>query len=172
VSTSNVRSIECLASFKTGLVKLASDWDSATQEIRAATHRINNYFQDERPAYWRQETQLAERRLSEARDVLSRLTAEIRPGDAAPATEAKQRVAKAKRRLQLCQEKERVAKAWAIKISQHCDELLGPLADMTEHCQTLLPEAARELGAIVDKLLAYAELSLSEMPPAADRDST
>ena len=172
VSTSNVRDIECLASFKIGLVKLAADWDNTTQEIRTSIHRVNTYFHDDRPAYWRRETRLAERHLSEATDVLSRLTAEFRPGQAAPATEAKQRVAKAKLRLQLCQEKERLCKKWLIAMAQQCDDLLGPLADMSEHCQTMLPEAARELGGLVDKLRAYAELTPADAPPNSDSAST
>ncbi len=172
MSTSNVRDIECLATFKTDLVKLAASWDNTTQEIRTALHRINAYFHDDRPAYWRRETQLAERHLSEANDVLSRLTAEIRPGQAAPATEAKQRVAKAKLRLQLCQEKERLCKKWLIEMAQQCDDVLGPLADMSEHCQTILPDAARELGGLVDKLRAYAELASPDTPTTPDRAST
>ncbi len=172
MSTSNVRDIECLDSFKTGLIRLAADWDSATQEIRMSVHRIEEYFKQERPAYWRRQTQLAERYLTEAKDNLSRKRAATRPGDSAPATEAAQRVIRAERRLRVCQEKERVAKAWSIEMSQQCEELLGPLADMSEHCQTLLPEAARELGGLVEKLRLYAELgnaSSGSRPDSTDQ---
>ncbi len=158
MSTSNVRDIECLAKFRLGIVNLAADWNNVVQDVRAAVHRIDEHFRSERPAYWRHQTELAERSLTEAKDNLSRLRAEIRPGDAPPATEATQRVNKIERRLRLCQEKQRLAKAWSIEMSQQCDQLLGPLADMTDQCQTRLPEAARELGEIVDKLRQYAEL--------------
>ncbi len=157
MSTSNVRDIECLAEFRLALINLASNWNNSAQEIRTAVHRIDAYFQSERPAYWRHQTQLAERALSEAKDNLSRLRSQIRPGQAPPATEAAQRVIVLERRLRMCQEKERLAKTWSIEMSQQCDQLLGPLADVTEHCQTHIPEAARELGVLVDRLRAYAE---------------
>jgi hypothetical protein len=34
---------------------------------------------------------------------------------------------------------------------------LGPLADVLEHCEVLLPTAATELASLIEQLRAYAE---------------
>lgn len=157
MSTSNVRNIESLEAFHAGLVTLSGDWGKTLQEVRMMVHRAESYFAQDRPAYWRRQTQLAERELTEAKDNLSQKRAAIRPGDRPPATEAAKRVNLAEQRLRDCQAKQRAAKTWSIEISQQCDELLGPLADVVEHCEVLLPAAADELRSLIEHLRIYAE---------------
>ena len=138
-------------------MRLAGDWDATLQEIRMTVQRAETYFAQDRPAYWRRQTQLAERELNEAKDNLAQKRAAVRPGDRPPATEAAKRVKQAEHRLQQCRTKQRASKAWAIEISQQCDGLLGPLADVVEHCEVLLPSAADELRRLIDQLRLYAE---------------
>ncbi len=157
MSTSNVRNIESLEAFHAGLLRLAGNWDKTLQEIRMMVQRAETYFSQDRPAYWRRQTQLAERELNEAKDNLAQKRAAVRPGDRSPATEAAKRVKKAEDRLRECQAKQRDAKAWSIEMSQQCDALLGPLADVVEHCEVLLPAAADELRVLIDQLRLYAE---------------
>lgn len=157
MSTSNVRNIESLEAFHSGLTRLAGDWEKTLQEVRMLVQRADTYFSQDRPAYWRQQTRLAERELNEAKDNLSQKRAAIRPGDRPPATEAVQRVRLAEQRVTECRQKQRKAKSWSIEISQQCDELLGPLADVVQHCEVLLPAAAVELRGLIDQLRLYAE---------------
>ena len=157
MSTSNVRNIESLESFHGGLTRLASDWEKTLQEVRMLVQRADTYFSQDRPAYWRQQTREAERELNEAKDNLAQKRAAIRPGDRPPATEAVKRVRLAEQRVAECHLKQRKSKAWAIEMSQQCDELLGPLADVVEHCELLLPAAAVELRGLIDHLRLYAE---------------
>ncbi len=157
MSTSNVRNIESLDSFHEALVRLAGDWDKATQEIRMMVHRADEYFGADRPAYWRSQSLLAQRELTEAKDGLAQKRSAGRPGDRPPATEAAQRVRVAGRRLQECEEKQREAKRWALEMSKQCESVLGPLADVSEHCESLLPRAATELRTIIDQLRLYTE---------------
>lgn len=157
MSTSNVRSIESLAAFRSGMLKLSGNWDKTLQELRVSIERVDQYFSDERPRYWRRQVQLAERELTESKDNLSQKQASVRSSDKVSATEAVQRVNKAKRRLDDCRNKQRKAKAIALEMSQQCDSLLGPLADVAEHCEVVLPKAAHELQKLVDHLRSYAE---------------
>ena len=124
--------------------------------------RAEVYFAQDRPRYWRRQTQLAERELTEARDNLAQKRAAIRPGDRPAATEAAKRVRTCEARLRDCQEKQRLAKAMAIEISQQCDEVLGPLADVVEHCEVLLPTAADELRTLIEHLRTYADQKQSD----------
>lgn len=158
MSTSDVRSIESLVAFHSGLVKLGNNWDKVVQELRMTIHRADQYFSQTQPAYWRRQIQLAERELTEARDSLSQKLASTRPSDRPAATEAKKRVAMAERRLRLCQEKQRQARAIAIEISQQCDKVLGPLSDVGEQCEVYLPQAAAQLQTLIGQLKEYAEM--------------
>lgn len=138
-------------------MKLSSQWGKTLQEVRVTIHRADEYFTQDMPGYWQRQTQLAERELSEAKDQLAQKQAATRPGDRAPATEAAKRVNTAQARLRECESKSRLAKSWALEIAQRCDELLGPMADVVEHCEVLLPTAADELRRLIDQLRLYAE---------------
>ena len=119
---------------------------------RAASH-----FSEDRPRYWKQQTQLAERALNEAKESLAQKRAATRPGDRPTATEALSKVHQMELRLQHCELKRKQAKAWSIEISHQCDQLLGPLADVAEHCEFLLPAAANELRQMITELEKYTE---------------
>ena len=164
MSSSNVRSIDSLAAFHGGLTKLSTDWDNVLQELRLHIQRIDSHFTQQRPAYWRHQVRVAQRELGEAREALSQKRAAVRPGDRPPATEAGKRVAVAQRRLRYCQQKEKISHGVATRIAQQCDAILGPLAEVTEHCEVGLPRAATELATLIQQLRAYTDQSA---PPAA-----
>ena len=119
--------------------------------------RAETYFAHDRPAYWRHQKKLAERELTEAKDRLAEKRSAIRPGDRPAATEETKRVSQAEQRLRECDAKLRETRAWALEMSRQCDGLLGPLADVLEHCEVLLPTAASELRTMIEQLRAYAE---------------
>lgn len=154
---SDVRNIESLEAFRDGLVRLASEWQATVEEVRMLVQRAEEYFATDRPAYWRRQYQLAERDLNEARDNLAQKKAAIRPGDRPPATEAAKRVQVTEQRLRECQKKQKECSAWSREISRQCDALLGPMADVMQHCEVILPTAARELQSLIDQLHLYAE---------------
>ncbi|MDA9857758.1 hypothetical protein N9D23_06535 [Rubripirellula sp.] len=157
MSTSNVRNIESLEVFHAGLLRLSGQWSKTLQEVRMTIQRADAYFTQDLPGYWRRQRQIAERELNEAKDRLAEKQAAVRPGDRMSATEATKRVHSATTRLQECEAKCRQAKAWALEISQRCDQLLGPLVDVVEHCEVLLPTAADELRTLIEQLRLYAD---------------
>ena len=119
--------------------------------------RAETHFSEDRPRYWKHQTQLAERALNEAKDNLAQKRAATRPADRPAATEASRQVQKMERRLRDGELKQKQAKAWSIEISHQCDQLLGPLADVVEHCELLLPAAANELRQMITELEKYTE---------------
>jgi len=119
--------------------------------------RAETHFSEDRPRYWKHQTQLAERALNEAKDNLAQKRAATRPADRPAATEASRQVQQMERRLRDCELKQKQAKAWSIEISHQCDQLLGPLADVVEHCELLLPAAANELRQMITELEKYTE---------------
>lgn len=165
MSTSDVRNIESLERLRAGILKLSDDWEKVLQEIRLSVHRADDYFSNRVPSYWRGQTQIAERELTEAKDYLSQKLASARASDRPSAIEAKKRVARAKARLDLCREKIQTARTIAVEIKQQCDEMLAPLADMGDHCDTILPGAAQQLNALLNTLHKYLDSSGLNPPP-------
>jgi hypothetical protein len=170
MSTSDVRNIDSLQRLRTGIVGMADSWDKILQEIRISIHRADQYFGDEVPRYWRHQTEMAERELNEAQDSLQQKQSAARAGDRVSALEAQKRVSRAKERLGVCRQRQRTAKSLAIEIRHQCDEMLGPLADLTEHSENLLPAAANKLGILLDSLRRYADSS--GLAPASESEPT
>ncbi|WP_442506676.1 hypothetical protein SH528x_005533 [Novipirellula sp. SH528] len=164
MSTSNVRNIDSLATMHAGILRLSDDWNKTIQEMRAMVQHAEEYFSQTQPRYWRHQLQLAEREINEAKDDLARKRASLRPEDRPAASEAVARVQKAERRLRFCEDKRRQLRSWAIEVSKVCDDLRGPLADVNEHCETILPQAARELATLIDQLRVYAEQARQRDP--------
>jgi len=158
MSTSDVRSIDSLVRLRHILLTLSSDWGDAVHQIRVAAQRIEERFAIVLPAYWKQQFTLAERGLNESLDHLSRLQS-TSAGVSPAATEARMRVASARRRLSLCQEKEKRARHFAVVVHLACAELNGPSAEVLMHAETNLPGAAAELASLIDHLSRYAEIT-------------
>ena len=120
--------------------------------------RAETYFAQDRPAYWRRQTQVGRARADrgegparlKAIDCSSRRSSSGDRGG--QASQRRRATASAVRG-----EATRDCEAWALEVSQQCDGLLGPLADVVEHCEVLLPTAANELRAMIEQLRAYAE---------------
>lgn len=162
MSTSDVRNVESLRRLRVGVLGLAGDWEKTLQEIRLSVQRAEQHFGELMPQYWRRQSELAERELTEARDDLQRKQSAARAVDRPSALEAQKRVARAKARLELCRDRSRVAKSIAVEVRHQCDEILGPLADMTDQCDRLLPAAADKLKALLDALDQYTEMNPEE----------
>ena len=161
---SDVRDIESLEALRIGLLQLGSEWNTVIQSIRITVHRAEEYFASDRTGYWRRQIQSAERELTEARDNLSQKRSAVRVSDRPAATEAAQRVHRAEARLRTCQAKHSQSRSIAMQMSRRCDELLGPLADVSDHCESLLPVAAQELKGLIGHLRRYAEKGNDDAP--------
>lgn len=173
MSTSDVRNIESLELLRSGILNLGDNWEKTLQEIRLAVHRADQYYSDTVPRYWRRQVELAEREMTQALDQLQQKQSAARASDRVSALEAQKRVATAKARLKLCREKQATAKRLKIEIGRLCDQMLGPLADMTEHSDNLLPAAASDLGHLLARLHEYTDASqLSSLPDAPLPDTS
>lgn len=167
MATSDVRSIESLRWFRTAIGELEHNWDVSLQQIRSSMHRIQEHFSSTMPGYWKQRTRIAEQQLTEAMDNLTRQQGNSGEGRAPAISEAKQRVQKARRRLELCEAKQRKAANIAIHIERACQELLGPVAEVTGHVNTTLPNAALHLATLIGHLERYAEANAPAREPSA-----
>ena len=157
MSQSNVKDIESLEALRVALQKLGKEWEPVVQSIHTTLHRAEEYFGSDRVGYWRRQMTRAERELNEAKDALSQKRSAARASDRPAATEAAQRVGLAESRLRQCQDKHHQARAIALVMSRHRERLLGPLADVSDQCESRLPAAAEELKGLIEHLRRYAE---------------
>jgi hypothetical protein len=164
MSTSDVRSIDSLGQLRQTLLSLSSDWVDCLHQIKYAARRIEERFSMEIPGHWKHQVELAERSLTESLDNLSRYqtaTSGVSAGD----SEARLRVSKARRRLAFCQDKQRRARQLALTVQRACQDLAGPVAEVTMHSDVSLPAAAAELARMIDHLSRYAEIRSEPLPP-------
>jgi len=162
MNKSHVISIESLEDLNQAILRFMEDLRQTLEELKAARHRADEAFSQQYPAYWRKETRLAERQLNEAKDQLSAKTSTARPDDQPAASEEKKRLRRAETRLRICNEKLRRSKEWSLKISRECDQLLGPLTDVLDQCDSVLPVAATELRALIGHLKDYTDQNASD----------
>jgi hypothetical protein len=80
---------------------------------------------------------------------------------------------RAKRRLQLCEEKVKAVKRWIITVRQELDDFDGEMAKMTNWLETDLPRAAAMLERMLRALDKYAGdyQSLGENSPSTASDA-
>ncbi len=71
--SSDVRSIDALRDLQASLLALSERWDGSLQQIKFTMHRVEEHFKHKMPTYWTQQLRLAEQKLTEAQDNLSRL---------------------------------------------------------------------------------------------------
>jgi len=161
METSDVQSIDSIRSLRGAVLELGHDWDMAVQEIQFSTHRIKEHFTATLPAYWKSQTRAAEQSLAEAKNNLSRQAGVSSDGNSPATSEARQRVQLAKRRLALCEDKQRAALKIALQLEQACQELAGPIAEVLGHSSTTLPGAAGFLETLIGHLDQYAESAVA-----------
>jgi len=155
MDTSDVRSIDSLRDLKASLVLFASDSDNSVQQIRSSLHRVAEHFSVTMPAYWKQQTRIAEQKLSESLDNLSNQRGSSSQSASPSASDAKQRVDLATRRLKLCEEKQRLAHTVAIQFGHIQHTLAGPIAEVAAQATDILPAAAIHLATLIDHLDQY-----------------
>lgn len=157
MSSSNVTNIDSLEDLHRAILQFTDEVRQIAEDIKANTHRTEDAFSHGYPAYWKRQISLAEQRLDEAKDQLAAKTSSPRPQDTPAATEERKRVRDAQARLRCCQEKHQRARQWSLKISRDCDQLLSPLSEILDQCDSVLPPAASELRKLINHLRAYAD---------------
>ncbi|QDS92845.1 hypothetical protein FF011L_15940 [Roseimaritima multifibrata] len=162
---SNVRDLEVLQRLDGGLLKWAHAMDVSVQEIRHALQHAQEWITSDQPAYWKQQTTLAERDLNAALDDLQQKQSTTRPGDRAPATEAKKRVATAKNRMAFCREKQLRCRHHRLQIESALNAATGPIGNMQQTLDTGIPRARSDLQQMLSVLQQYSQTKLPPVDP-------
>ena len=169
--SAEVRRVETIKRFRDHLVRYDQDLGQTLDAITASLHRLQTWIDQELPAYWNQQTRLAERALAEAEERLSQLTASVRPGDRPSATEAKQAVHQCRTRLRLCQDRQTKCRQIRLTLGCEMEKARGPLANVRQLAETDLPAAAGHLQTLLEQLHRYLENTVQSPPPPRAGDS-
>ncbi len=106
MSEANVTQVAALADFRAALAEFNSEVRRALTDIQLEVRRAMEWIHVDRPAYWRLEARRSGEALAHAKDELAHSRTYKKVGDYIPACiEEKKAVDKAKRRLQLAEEK-------------------------------------------------------------------
>jgi len=158
-----VTSIDALRELAAALRSFSEEGTSALWDLDVEVNRAVQWVQQDQKEYWRDRARRGWDEVAEARNDLERCLI-IHAGEERPACH-EERVAleRAKRRLQVAQEKVEAVRHWSRVLDHELNELRGGIAPLSEWLEI---DAARAL-ALLDRMAGALELYVTP-PPAAE----
>ena len=158
MSNARVQSIQAVADFHEYLQNFRRCLKKELESLESELGSISGWILEGACEYWNRERQMAQRNLNEFQQQLSRCLSSVRADEQRPCTEEKKRVARARQRLALCEEKVRMAHSavgqWETRRQR--------VRTRVEHCRDLvdsdLSVAGTRLLRHLEALEAYANL--------------
>src|SRR6266478_4642434 len=109
--TANITSLDALRSFRAALLKFAAQIEAALVALELEGRRPVEWVED-RSRYWPQQARLASDVVAEAKQALERCQIRVASEDVKYCYDERKALEKAKRRLQLCEEKVQAVRRW------------------------------------------------------------
>ncbi len=171
MSSARVQSIEAVQGFAEHLqsfrLSLAKELEALQLELR----RVSHWIQDEALNYWQREQQSNARSLAEHLQQLSRCMSYVRQDEQRPCTEERKRVARAKERAQLCEQKIRCARAAAIHWETRMNKIMTKLQVCRDLTESDLLVAVGDLRNYIERLESYTLLRSEGLRSEGTRSS-
>jgi len=167
VQYAHVLSIPAIRDFKVALLKFHQEASAALEIVQTETQRANAWIEYDRPSYWKDQVRRGFDGVAAARSALA--TCEMRKvaGHRPSCIEEKQALARAKRRLQHCQDQVRRTQQWATKIHQECDDFRARMSGLRRLLDADIPRMLARLEKMLTALEDYAETAA---PDDADQE--
>lgn len=163
--SANVNSLDALRQFRVALVRFAADVEEALVTLELEARRPLEWIEDNRPRYWRQQAHKASDRVNEARVALERCQVRINSEDPKYCYDERKALEKAKRRLQLAEEKIQAVRRWRIEMLKATEELHSQLAKARHYLESDLVKGVAALDRMSAALDRYVEQTAQ--PPKA-----
>jgi hypothetical protein len=164
--TARVRSIDAIRRFREVLTEFAEGSNATLAAIDAEINRARGWLEHEMPAHWKQQVQLWNRRMGEARSALHRKNLQRKEGYVPDVTEEKEALRVAKERIEEAHRKLELIRRWGPELQHAISEYKGKAQALAEAAG---PEAARSL-ALLDRMVDALEGYVAAAPPRlADR---
>lgn len=153
--SADVRDVEVLKEFDAFLGRFKDAMTNRNDEIRTEYARVTNWVNSEAPAYWRQETNKAEQRFAEARMALALCRAKVREEDHEACTDQQRQADIWKRRLELCQIRNKQLKIAQQEWDQFVQESRNATSGGVDLADTEVGQAKHDLQKTIDVLERY-----------------
>lgn len=152
----NVRDGEGIAAFADTLQLCRRDSIIACEQIAQLLQQIDDYLLRLAPQYWQRQERRAELRLQEASSELSRKRQVVRTTDERSCEVERKAVAKAKARLELCEDRRRMIRLLAEQFDRQRLAVVAAVRKLQDDGDGGLHHATDELRKLYDLVQRYA----------------
>ena len=168
----NVHSLEAVRDFRGSLIRFGEQATDCLDSLHGQVHRMIDWLEHDRPAYWQQQIRRGFDQVAEARLGLQRCQMR-QVGDHRPAcVEEKQALSRAKARLEYCQKKLEVVHRCQRVVEEEANQFRSRCGQIDSLLQRDLPHMAGLLDRILVSLEAYVAIDAPTTAPPAVRDET
>jgi len=167
----SVLSIDAIRRLKVALEQFAHQIGETLVTLELESRRPMEWIENDRARYWPRELRKASDRLSEARIALERCQLTSEPGEHRSCYDERKALEKAKRRLQLCEDKIPVVQRWRGKLRKELEEFKVQVSRLNGYLEADLPRALATLERMATALDQYAQAGGIGSPPDASSTS-
>jgi hypothetical protein len=153
--SANLTSTEAVATLRAALVQFAEEANHALTSLSLESRRPIDWIEQDRTLYWPREMRKASDRLAEARLELQRCEMTISGDDRRACYQERKLVEKAKRRLELTEQRMAAVKRWKFEIHKAVEDFHVQIAKLQRYLEQDIPVAAVELQRMSAALEAY-----------------
>jgi hypothetical protein len=151
----NIRSLDSVRHVRPALIRFQDDACASISSLRQEVNRSLQWIDHDCPHYWQQQIRKGFDRVAEARTQLTRRQM-MTIGDHRPdCIDEKKALAKAKRDLEIAQEKLRLCREWSVKMHRAADEYTRRLGQIEQAVNQRVPKMVALLDRIVTAIEAY-----------------
>jgi hypothetical protein len=154
--TANVTSLDALRGFRAALLRFGADVETALVALELEARRPVEWIEGDRSRYWPQQVRRASEMLSEARLALERCEVRISSEDAKHCYDERKSLEKAKRRLQLAEDKTQAVRRWRAAMHKETEEFQSHVARLKRYLESDLVKAVAALDRMIAALEQYA----------------
>jgi len=162
MTTANITSLDALAALKAALVQFSATAGDALVQLTLQARRPIEWIEHDRAQYWPRQVQRASDAVSEARLALQRCELTIDGDSGRSCYDERKELEKAKRRLQLAEEKVQAVRRWRVLIRKEIEEFEVQAARLQQYLDS---DFTRSLAAL-DRMAAALDQYVQQGGPA------
>ncbi|HEY2412246.1 MAG TPA: hypothetical protein VGI40_08390 [Pirellulaceae bacterium] len=154
MTTASVTSIDTLKAVKTALVQFCADVEAALVSMELEARRPVDWIEGDRARYWPQQARRASDAVQEGRQALVRCEVRVSSEDRPSCYDEKKALEKAKRRLQVAEDKSRIVHRWGSEMQKATEDFATQVARLRSYLETDVVKAiaaAERMAAALDK---------------------
>lgn len=163
----NVHAVEALAGFRPAVVEFIDACRAALTGAEADALRTVSYINENRAPHWKREVRRRQDELNRAKSELIRAQAR-KQGDERSTFDERKAVDKARRRLEIAEQKLAACKVWVRRLEKEQVKFLGEIQALKQIVNHDMELALANLDRMIGALDAYTRIRLERTRPAAD----